>query len=240
MKKLICIAVILTILGLSAQAEESKPRQVTVTGKSSIKVDPDKATMRFAIINKENDAEKARQKNELTAKKVLNSVRDLGVDEKQMQLESMQITEEKKYDTKTRTYNFDGYKATRVFVVELHKLDLLAGVIAAVVSNGSNELSNVEYGLQDPATVKKQALKNAMVNAMEKTDLILSPLVSKRGELITVDELSNDFINYPRPNYKSVRMMAMAADAPMAEEDAFAQGQIEVEASIRTVFAIAD
>lgn len=238
MKKLICVVVILTTLGLSTKAEEVKQRQVTVTGKSSIKVDPDKATMRFAIINKEKDAEKARQRNELTAKKVLNSVRELGIDEKQMQLESMQITEEKKYDSKTRTYNFDGYKATRVFVVELYNLELLAGVIAAVVSSGSNELSNVEYGLQDPDVMKKQALKNAMVNAMEKTDLILAPLENKRGELITVDELSNDFINYPRPNYKSVRVMAMAADASVAEEDAFAQGQIEVEASIRAVFSI--
>ncbi|MBT6842396.1 MAG: SIMPL domain-containing protein [Candidatus Melainabacteria bacterium] len=236
MKKLICIAIL--FLGLNVQAEEAKDRIVTVTGKSTIKVDPDKATLRFAIVNLEDKAEQAREKNELTAKKVLNSVRALGIDEKLMQLESMQINEEKKYNSKTRTYDFEGYKATRVFVVELHKLDLLSDTIAAVVSNGSNELINVGYGLQEPDIIKKRALKKAMRDAIEKTDLILSTLDAKRGDLVRADELSNNYIGYPqRSNFKTARLMSMSAEA-VAEDDSYAQGQIEVEASVKTVFAI--
>lgn len=238
MKKFIYLALLFSALTLTVQAEESKDRLVTVTGKSSIKVDPDKATLRFAITNLEDKAEQAREKNELTAKKVLNSVRALGVDEKLMQLESMRINEEKIYNSKTRTYDFEGYKATRVFVVELHKLDLLSDTIAAVVSNGSNELSNVEYGLQEPDIIKKRALKQAMHDAIDKTDLILSTLNAKRGDLIKADELSNNYIGYPQNNnFKTARLMSMSAEA-VAEDDSYAQGQIEVESSIKTIFAI--
>lgn len=237
--KVVALVLILTNFA-SVRAEEAKQRTVTVTGKSSVKLNPDKASLRFAIINLEDKAEKAREKSEVTAKRVLNSVRALGVEEKLMQLESMQIQEEKKYNSKTRTYDFEGYKATRSFVVELHNLDLLADVIAAVVSNGSNELSNVEYGLQDPETAKKAALKDAMVNALAKADLILEPTKSKRGNLIEANELSNNLVGISHRGLASTRMLAMAAADPIAEQDSYAQGQIEIESSVRAVFEILD
>lgn len=242
MHKLLRVLTLLLLVNsfLAVQAEDSKQRLITVTGKSSLKLDPDKASVSFAIINKEKKAESARKRNETASKRVLNAVRDLGVKEKLLKLESMQIHEEKKYNSKTRTYDFDGYKAARSFVVELHDLDLLAEVIAAVISEGSNELSNVEYGLKKPEAAKKLALKDAMVNAIDKTDLILSASSSKRGKLVEVNELSNNLIGFPRAGRAHPRMLSLASADAVAEKDSYAQGQIEIESSVRVLFEIID
>ncbi len=216
------------------------PRQITVTGKSTLQVPPDKATVRFAIITKDKKAENARETNELISKEVLNSVRELGVTEQNMQLESLNINEEQKYNSKTQTYEPDGYKASRSFIVELRDLDKLAGVIAAVISHGSNDLSGVEYGLKDPAALRMKALKEATAHAAEKADLMLEPLGEKRGTVLSIDEVTDRYISYPEAGFRQAKVMSMAADSapPVAEEDSFAQGHIEVEASVKAVFTI--
>lgn len=217
------------------------PRQISVTGTSKLETPPDKVTIRFAIITKDKKAERAREINEITSKAVLNSVRNFGVEEKYMQLESLYINEEQKYNPKTQTYDHEGYKATRSFVVELRELNKLAGVIAAVVSHGSNELSGVEYGLIDPLAFRMQALKQATANAGQKADLMLEALKEKRGQTLTVDEVSDNYIGYPYGGFKQARVMALAdSAAPVAEEDSFAAGHITVEASVRAVFSIFD
>jgi uncharacterized protein YggE len=85
-----------------------------------------------------------------------------------------------------------------------------------------------------------QALKEATAHAAEKADLMLAPLGEKRGQVLSIDEVSDRFIGYPEAGFKQARVMAMSADstAPIAEEDSFAQGHIEVEASVKAVFTI--
>ena len=213
------------------------PHQISVTGKATLQAPPDKATVRFSIITKDKKAEKARVANELTSKEVLNSVRELGISDEHMQLESLNISEEQKYDPKTQTYESEGYKASRSFVVELRDLDKLAGLIAAVVSHGSNDLSSVQYGLRSPDTLRMQALKEATAQAAQKADLMLSSLGEKRSSTISIEEVTNNY-GYQEAGFKRAGMMMAMADAPVAEEDAFAQGHIEVEASVRAVFMI--
>lgn len=216
------------------------PHQINVTGKASLQSPPDKATIRFAIITEDKKAEKARTANELISKDVLDSVRELGITDQNMQLESLNINEEQKYNPKTQTYESEGYKASRSFVVELRDLDKLAGLIAAVISHGSNDLRSVEYGLRDPDALRMQALKQATAQAAQKADLMLSALGEKRGATISVEEVTNNY-GFQEAGFKRAGMMmamADAAPAPVAEEDAFAQGHIEVEASVKAVFTI--
>lgn len=243
MKKFLLVVLVLVVNFAAVQAHEDhkKPRQISVTGTAKLETAPDKAVIRFAIISKDKKAEKAREANELTSKEVLNSVRELGVEEKYMQLESLYLNEEQKYNPKTQSYDSEGYKATRSFIVELHDLDKLAGIIAAVVSHGSNELSGVEYGLIDPLNFRMQALKQATANAAQKADLMLGSLNEKRGEALNIEEISDNYIPYPHAGFKQARVMAMdASAAPVAEEESFAKGHIEVEASVRVAFAIAN
>lgn len=228
------------VLAYDCPPPKEPPHQITVNGKATLQSPPDKATVRFAIITKDKKAEKARTLNELTSKDVLNSVRELGITDQNMQLESLNINEEQKYNPKTQTYESEGYKASRSFVVELRDLDKLAGLIAAVVSHGSNDLNSVQYGLRNPDALRMQALKEATAQAAQKADLMLSSLGEKRGVAINIEEQYNNYA-YQEGGFKRAGMlmaMADAAPAPVAEEDAFAQGHIEVEASVRAVFTI--
>ncbi len=248
MRKIGLVFSLASILLLSTEAFahdfppfKEPPHQIIVTGKATLQAPPDKATIRFSIITKDKKAEKARETNELTAKEVLNSVREMGVSDRLMQLESLNINEEQKYNAKTQTYEPDGYKASRSFVVELRDLDKLAGVIAAVVSHGSNDLNSVEYGLKDPQALRVQALQQATANAAQKADLMLSAVKQKRGAVISIEEVSDRFIGYPEAGFKRAQTMAVMADAaPIAEPDSFAQGHIEVEGSVRVVFQITE
>lgn len=240
---------LLLVLNLPAFAHEHmRPefrRTITVSGKSILTASPDMATVQFAIISQNKDPERARKENAEVAANVLNSVRALGIPEKKINLESLNINEEFRYNNKNNTSESIGFKAIRQFKVVIEMpgaepralSDKLAELIAAVVGKGSNQLQNVDFGLMDPSKLTEQALNFAVANAMLKAERMLEPLVAaKLGKVLTLSESSS----YRPPVYaRSMSKMMMADNVvESAQPDAYSAGDLEVEADVSAVFEI--
>ncbi len=217
-------------------------RTISVSGTAKLKSAPDKASVRFAIKNVNKAAEKARLENDEIAKKVLNAVRDLGIPEKKIHLENLSIQEEYQYNGKTN--ELKGYAAYRTFNVDIEKLDIgsktlsekIAEVVAAVVSNGSNRLENVQFGLIDQTKLINEAQVIAMKNAREKAENILKAIGAELGKAQTVSESSN-FEPYPRA-YMAKTMAYDAGNAPESTPESFSEGDLEVSATINASFEV--
>lgn len=242
--------VLFTIINLPVLAHEHmRPearRTIAVSGKSVLSASPDMATVQFAIITQNKDPERARKENGEISANVLNAVRALGIPEKKINLESLNINEEFRYNNKTNTSESIGYKAIRQFKVVLEMplaepkalSDKLAEVVAAVVSKGSNQLQNVDFGLIDSSKLTEQALNFAVANAMLKAERMLEPLVgTKLGKVITLSETTS----YRPPVYARSMNKLMMADMAAVESvqaDSFNAGDLEVEANVSAVFEI--
>lgn len=232
--RLSLIAAITLYSSVYAFAEEAtkESRTISVHGEASVKAKPDKATVSFAIISREANAESARKANAETSKKVLNSVRKLGVDEANMRLESLNINEKKEYNGRSKKYELVGFEAVRSFVIELNELDKLAELVATVVQKGSNRLRNVEYGLQDEDSYRIKALRQAVRQAKAKAELLLKPLDEKLGR---VQKLNEGYSQRPVMPYRAFSAMSKMADA---EPEAYSQGDLDITATVDAIFAI--
>lgn len=214
-------------------------RTVTVAGEGTVRVVPDQATVRFGVETEGEDPEVVRQENAAAGRRALDAVRERGVPEAKIRLTALSLRPVRAYNRRTQKQEDRGYRAVRTLVVELTDLDLLPGIVAAVVQQGANRLDGVEYGLQDRDAVRNDALRAAAEAGRAKAALLAETLGATLGLVRTISEQR---VEFPRP---MMRMeMARAEGAARAdaapEPAAYAAGEIEVTASVQLTFTLGE
>lgn len=222
-------------LGVAAQ-ENTTSRTVTVSGEGTIEAIPDKATVRFGIATRHEDPEEARKQNAAASRETMHAVRELGVDERKLRLATLRLQPVREYNPETRRPEDKGYEALRELVVEVEDLDVLPALIAEVVQKGANRLNGVTYGLKDSEAVRDKALVEAVTRAKAKARLMAATLDAELGHVLTINEQS---FSMPVPMVRmadSNMMMAKAEAAP--EPEAYAAGEMEVQAIVQVTFLL--
>ncbi len=220
----------------TAQTPESTmPRTISVSGEGIVRVQPDLATVRFGVVTEAEDPETARSRNAAAAAEVLNAVRALDVPERKIQLEVLRLQPKQEYDEQTRRYVAVGYEAIRIVSVELDDMEKLPQLVAEVVQKGANRLESVSYDLKDRDAARDEALRAAVTKAREKAQLIAATLGVELGRVHRVDEQG---FSFPRPMMRMAEMGYAAKDQAAPEPDAYAAGEIEVQANIQAAFEI--
>lgn len=220
----------------AAQTPVTPPRTVTTSGEGIVRVLPDVAIVRFGVVTRAETAEEARQQNAEAAARAMNAVRELGVPERNIRLESLQLYPRQEWDPQTQRQVDLGYEATRDVVVRLEDLDLLPDLVVRVVDVGANRLNGIEYDLSDRESIRNQALEDALLNARSKAELMTSTLGVVLGPVVQISEQAYDI---PRPIYRGEMAYAMAkADTAETQPDAYAAGEIEVRAVVQVSFGL--
>lgn len=229
------LTLVLLLAGVSsAQAQEDLPRTVRVTGEGIVSSSPDQATVRFGIVSQAQEAEAARAQNATAAKTAMNAVRELGVPEANLRMQTLRLEPRREYNRETKSYEEKGYEATRQVVVELDSLELLPRLVAQVVQRGANRLEDVSYGLSDRTAARNEALREAAQAARDKARLLVETLDAQLGAVRQIHEQNFSFAQ-PTPRVQMEFAQAAAADA-QPEPDAYAAGEIEVSAQVEVVF----
>ncbi len=207
---------------------------ITVQGEGVVRVQPDQATLRFAVVTRDLDPEQARRRNAEASRRALNAVRALGVKERRLHLEALTLHPVREYNPDLRRWEEKGYEVQRMLRVELDSLDLLPEVVARVVQQGANRLQGIQYEISNRETVQLAALQAAVRNARDKARQVLAELNREVGDPIRITEQALEF---PRPLWQAdVAALRTAEVAP--EPEAYAAGEIEVRARVEITFAI--
>lgn len=237
--KLAQILVIFVFCIQSANAQESMKlslSQVTVSGEGVITAMPDMATVHFSVVSRHKNPDIARTDNEKASAAALNAIRALGVEEKDIQLQNLQLNQIREYNNERQIYIDRGYEATRSLVVTVRNLDKLPDLVAALISNGANRMDSIQYGLDDRDAVELEVLRLAVARAKKKASTIVDELGLELGTVLQLQE-QGVFIPSPVYHMEAGDMAGMASKSG-GDPAAYASGQIEVRASVTVVFSI--
>jgi len=210
---------------------------ITVSGRGVISTQPDMATVWFGVVTDNSNPDQARELNAIASAEAMNAVRDLGVSEENLKVESLRLAPKREYDPDRRTYKEAGFEATRGIVVEVKDLDILPDLIAVIVSKGANRISNIQYGLDDKDSVELEALEKAVDRAREKAAVMASRLGRSVGPVTQINEQG---VSVPQPMLRMEAAMDVASASKSGQPDAFAGGEIEVSASVTVIFMLVD
>lgn len=233
------LSLLLLVVTGSASAQlttSSMPRVITVSGEGTVRVAPDQATLRLGVVTEAETAEAARDQNGQAMSRALNAVRERGVPENKIQVQAFRLQPQYEYDQQRRTREQVGYQAVRLVSIEMDDLEMLPTLVAEVVQQGANRLEGIEYGLSDRTSARNEALQEAARNARDKATVLAEALDAAVGPVVQMQEQG---FSFPRPFVQADVMMARNQSAEAGPSpDAYAAGEIEVQAQVQVTFEL--
>ena len=194
-KKLTFILVSLLVVGLLAScstaatpAVESKPsRSMNVSGTGQVTLVPDIASINIGVHTEADLVNDALSENTAQANAIASILKNLGVEEKDIQTSNFNVYPADRYDPMT------GQVQSRYFVVDntvtviVRDLSSLGDVLSAVVDAGANNIYGITFDVEDRDEAVAQARLLAIQNAKEKAQEIADAAGVELGDLLSIN-----------------------------------------------------
>lgn len=215
-----------------ALCAETPTPTITVAGEGQVSRAPDMATITLAVTGDGATGAAAMAKVATGLTGVLARLKGEGIEDRDVQTSGLTLSPrwDEPQPGSTRPPKIVGFVASSSVSVRVRALDHLGSVIDGVVSDGANGFSGLSFGLADPAPAQDDARKAAVTDAIHKAQLYAAAAGVKLGAVMTISDQSVSTGPYP---VAAPMMMAKSAPMPVA------QGEIELDASVAMVFAIA-
>ena len=220
--------------GLAQRADVIPPPVLVVTGNAEILAVPDEATVRLGIVRQAAAAQAAQEQANTVAQQILDAIGKIGVLPQQIQTSRLILS------PVYAPRNPDGrdaprivaYNASNAVSVRLDNLALIGPVIDAGLKAGANQLEGVQFGLRNDLPSREQALKQAVMEARSKAQVMADALNVRLGDVLEVSEGGISVV--PRGDFIPLSGRAELAAAPTP----VSPGQIEVHANITIRYRI--
>jgi len=213
---------IISVAGLSYATEKSVPSTIEVTGKATIMVMPNMATVSFAVETSANTAKQAAGENAKKTNKLLNGLREITAKEVKIKTLGFNLTPIYDKDSRLRPR---GYRARNSVLLETKSIDKLGTFIDEASKVGLSRIGSLTFSTDRDEELRKEAA----VKAVQQAKKIAEDLAKAAG--LTIKKITK--ISYsPHGPVRPYRMEAMAAAARTPIE----AGEMSIEESVHVVF----
>jgi len=215
-----------------ANAAEDEPRRtVSVTGEGKASAPPDMAVIQTGVVTYGKTAAEAMASNNETMEKILGVLKAHEISPKDVQSSRFTVDPEYKRDDRGRRQpEIVGYTMTNQVRVEVHKLENLDEVLDALVRAGSNQISGIQFGIDDPTSVLNQARSLAVEDARMRAELYAEAAGVRLGKLLTISEQG---VDVPQPRYLGRGLAEKAASSvPLATGEEIYRARIHMVFSL--------
>jgi hypothetical protein len=226
MKTLFSILILTITLSMTSQ-NHVQPT-VDVTGKGTVTIVPDEATINVRVENTGTDASAVKQQNDATINNVFAFLKKMKLDDKYIKSEYVNLSKNYEYNTKTYKYN-----ANQSISIQLKDLSRYEEIMNGLLQTGINRIDGVSFSSSKQNELESVARKKAVENAKMKATEYAGVLDQTIGAAVRISEfqMSN---NAPQPMYK---MMAMDG-ASNESQQTIAPGEMEIVVTVNVSFVL--
>lgn len=201
-------------------------REMTVTGYGEIAAEPDYVQIQIEVRTQGKDVSGAQQENAQIMNRVIGSIMALNIPREDIQTAHYSISP--MYDYIDGRQIFRDYEVQNVITVKIMDISQAGIVIDTAVLNGANQVSAIQFKIEDSAAYYRQALRLALVDAHAKAVAIAETMhISIQPIPIEIIEERNLGIPY---TFKSVQISNQESMTPIE------QGTMLINATVRVKF----
>ena len=125
--------------------------RLKVFGGGIVNAKPDKAEIAIGVITENKQLELAQKENAKITQQVIDSIKSMGVLEKDIQTKNYNIRT--KYDYIDGKQEFRGYEVTNYLKVVVRNINDVGERIHTAVKNGANNVENISFIVSDKIKV---------------------------------------------------------------------------------------
>jgi uncharacterized protein YggE len=233
------IAFAITIAGCSPASEREASESshnatdtIIVTGLGKARANPDQATVSVGVnVSNENITLAVRESNETIAR-ITEVVKELGVEEDDIQTTNFNIWAEEQWDPETGQRKEEKlYRVDSTVQINVNDVEKIGEILEASIASGANNIFGLRFGIQDPSSLTAEARIGALDDAQQRADQIAQELGVTLGEVQSVVEISGGSV---MPFFESAEfgMGGGGGEPPISE------GSMTVSVSVQVTFKI--
>tara|TARA_Y100000310_G_scaffold329325_1_gene398941 strand:- start:4998 stop:5717 length:720 start_codon:yes stop_codon:yes gene_type:complete len=183
------------VASYSKAAEPASFRSFQVSGEGSVTTVPDIAQFSFGVITQGGiDLAVTQEKNTKEVNAAIAFLKDKNIEEKDIGTKAYRV------DPRYQYYNCSGengpcpppeivgYTVQQTVQVKVRDFSVIGGLLAGVVENGANTVSQLSFTIDDPTQVQNEARTKAIKKAKEKAAAIAEAGGFKVGRLLSIQE----------------------------------------------------
>lgn len=205
---------------------------VMVSSIGKITVIPDMAELTFGVDTEDTDVEYAQEKNSRETEKVIEKLKDLGIDEKSIKTSGYDIYTQYDYDDDGKS-RVSGYTVSTMLTVSDIKVEDAGHIISQCVKAGINSMNGISYSCSGYDEAYKEALAKAVKGASEKAEVLAEASGKKLGDVVTIVEgYQNTDLEYRYLDAEALKNSYEAADAVVMP------GESDIEADITVTYGM--
>ena len=179
---------------------EEKPvtRTISVTGSGKAVLVPDIAYINIGVHTENKSASAAVSANNTQTQAVTDTLKDFGIDEKDIQTTNFSIYPQQQYDNEGKPTGAILYVVDNTVYVTVRDLDKIGDLLDAVVEAGANSISGIQFDVADKTAALSAARKAAVANAQAVAEEMVQAAGVTLGEVQTMSIYGG---GYPAPAY---------------------------------------
>jgi uncharacterized protein len=220
-------------MGSDQASSTAKPsRTITVTSTATVKAKPDEALVTFGVRSEDADSTAAMAQNAKDMQAVLDALKAAGIAGKDIQ--TLGIGLDQRIEKRGQPSERRIFVASNSVQVTIHDLGTTGRVIDAAVGAGADSVSNIQFLLSDPNTIRTDALSQAVKGARTKADALAQAAGAKVLGVVTINEEAFRAPVYRAPFQQKLGFIgAAAAPTPVVPPDS-----LEVSVTVSVVWEI--
>jgi len=210
---------------------------ISVTETGEVYAKPDLAIVDFSVVTQKKTVEEALSENAESMNAVIDSIKNQGVEDKDVKTISFNIYPRYEYQrVETEIYPYPpgkrvlvGYEVTQSLEVKIRDMTKIGDIIQGATDAGANQVGDLQLTIDKQDELKKQAREEAIKKAKVKTQELASQLGIK---LIRIANFSEG-VSMPRYyDYVLKEMAAVGGAGETAPQIETGENKIEVTVTI--------
>jgi hypothetical protein len=207
---------------------------ITISATGEVYAAPDIAALTLGIQTDGKDVKTITQKNTETMNKIIDGVKSLGLEAKDIQTTQYSVSPQYNW-TQDKGQVLEGYRITQNIDLKIRDFKKIGDILGVATENGANIVSDLRFSIEDEEKAKAQAREKAITSAKAKAQTIAQQAGIKLGEIINVYE---DYY-YTPVQYSSAKVMNDMVSSGSAREVAQVEsGEQQVQITINLVYKI--
>ena len=210
---------------------------IWATGSASISVEPDLVLLTVGVESTAKTVAEARSDAAGAMDAIVRTVKDHGLEDKDIQTKSFNIWPQYEYPEVTtggtRRQVLVGYTVSNTAVVKIRDVGAVGTIIDDVADAGGDatRIQGIDFSIEDTGPFTTQLREDAVKDAMEKAEHLASLAGVSVGDLVFISGVG-------APGLETFAQEAMMMRAAAAPATSISQGQLELNLSVQAVFSI--
>lgn len=234
-----CVGTTLAVVWLTADSPGSSsapidmPRTITVTGEAEAFHAPDTASFSFSLTRQAPTVSAATASINERMSALLTYIDGFGIDENDVKTTSYTLNPEYSFARESGERQFTGYRADQRVEIVVRDLEKVEQVLGGIGQQGVDQLSQLEFFLDDDAAIKAEVQADAIAQAKEKAQALGKDLGVRLTKIVGFSEGGQG--DFPPVPYAA---QSFEQDDAVLESAALPVGENELSSRVSITFEI--